>query len=331
MGTIDMPRRPAAPDTVMAGIALMSVAMVVVPLMDAIAKYLGQTLPPLEVAVARFVFQTLSALAAALVMRQRLALLPRPLLRHALRGATLAGATLCWFTAVTRMPLADGLAIFFIEPMVLTGLSALLLGEKVGPRRWAAVVVGFLGALLIIRPGWSLFGVHAILPAVSAVFFAFYLILTRSLAGTASALSMMASAGISGAVVLVVALLVTSLAGIPGWTATMPAPVEWPLLASVGIISFATHLLVVMAFARAPAAVLAPLNYVEIVSATALGFLMFGDFPAPVTWIGIALIVASGLYIAHRERRARAHEVRQTAAADAAEPAGGAVIDRDAP
>lgn len=323
-----MPGRGAAPDTVLAGIGLMTVAMVVVPLMDAIAKYLGQSLPALEVAVARFVFQTVAAVLAALVVRQRLTLLPRPFLRHALRGAALAGATLCWFTAVQRMPLADGLAIFFIEPMVLTGMSALVLGEKVGPRRWIAVAVGFLGALVIIRPGWSLFGVHALLPAVSAIFFAVYLILTRSLAGTTSTLSMMASAGLTGAAVTSLALLVTSAAGIPGWTASAPTLLQWPLLASVGFISFVSHVLVVMAFARAPAAVLAPLNYIEIVSATALGFLMFGDFPAPLTWIGIALIVGSGLYIAHRERRVRAHEMRQTAAVPGENPAGPAGIGR---
>ena len=167
-------------------------------------------------------FQTVAAVLAALVVRQRLTLLPRPFLRHALRGAALAGATLCWFTAVQRMPLADGLAIFFIEPMVLTGLSALVLGEKVGPRRWIAVAVGFLGALVIIRPGWSLFGIHALLPAVSALFFAVYLILTRSLAGTTSTLSMMASAGLTGAAVTSLALLVTTAAGIPGWTASAP-------------------------------------------------------------------------------------------------------------
>ena len=323
-----MPGRGAAPDTVLAGIGLMTVAMVVVPLMDAIAKYLGQSLPALEVAVARFVFQPVAAVLAALVVRQRLTLLPRPFLRHALRGAALAGATLCWFTAVQRMPLADGLAIFFIEPMVLTGMSALVLGEKVGPRRWIAVAVGFLGALVIIRPGWSLFGVHALLPAVSAIFFAVYLILTRSLAGTTSTLSMMASAGLTGAAVTSLALLGTSAAGIPGWTASVPTLLQWPLLASVGFISFVSHVLVVMALARAPAAVLAPLNYIEIVSATALGFLMFGDFPAPLTWIGIALIVGSGLYIAHRERRVRAHEMRQTAAVPGETPAGPAGIGR---
>ena len=331
MGSIKMPGREAAPDTVFAGIGLMTVGMIVVPLMDAIAKYLGQSLPSLEVAVGRFVFQTVAAVLAAFLLRQRLTLLPRPFLRHALRGATLAAATLCWFTAVQRMPLADGLAVFFIEPMVLTGMSALVLGEKVGPRRWIAVAVGFLGALVIIRPGWSLFGIHALLPAVSAIFFAIYLILTRSLARTTSTLSMMASAGVTGAAVTIVALAATSAAGIPGWTAILPTPLQWPLLASVGIISFFSHVLVVMAFARAPAAVLAPLNYLEIVSATALGFLMFGDFPAPLTWIGIALIVGSGLYIAHRERRVRAHEMRQIAADLKGDPAALAEIGRAEP
>ncbi|PLX36161.1 MAG: EamA/RhaT family transporter [Hyphomicrobiales bacterium] len=292
----------------MSGILFMSSAMFLVPVMDAIAKYLGQTVPPLEVALSRFVFQGVFAVAVAVILGRSLTLFPRRLGLHILRGAFIAAATLFFFTAVKTLPIADAIAIFFVEPMILTMLSALFLGESVGPRRWAAVAVGFVGALFIIRPGAGVFGLAGLLPIGAATCFAFYLILTRKLSGTASILSLMTLGAIYGSALLGTALFATTMLAVPGAIFLMPDTTQLGLMVVIGGISFGAHFLVVLAFTRAPAVVLAPLNYLEIVAATALGFFVFGDLPDAMTWIGIALIVGSGLYIAHRERQAgKAH------------------------
>lgn len=292
------------PMTVPAGIAAMVAAMLVVPTMDTLAKILGQTMPALEITFARSLIQTVLALLTAWLLGQRIEILPDRFGLHLLRSTCLAFAILCFFAALKVLPLADALAIYFIQPMVLTALSAAILGERVGLRRWSAVLIGFLGALLIVRPGVEVFGLRALLPLGTAVFIAAYLLLTRFLAGTASVLTLMFGTGLHGSVILGGLLALTTFLGIEGQVARMPMAVDLVMLVGVGAIGFVCHLLLVLAFARAPSSVLAPLGYLEIVSATLLGYLVFGDFPAPLTWLGIALIVGSGLFILYREQRA---------------------------
>ncbi len=296
-------RRSAAGDgEIGLGIGLMTAAMVVLPVMDALAKVLAQSMAPLQVTLARFVGQALLALVIAGVMGRLAELRPPRLGLHLARGLCLAISTLFYFSAIRVMPIPDALAIFFVEPMILTALSTLLLGEQVGWRRWSAVLVGFVGALVIIRPSFAAFGLYATLPLAASVFFAFYLLLTRRLSSEGTMLAAQFVTGIAGAVSLGLALLVTTALGVAGAMATRPLGVEWLMLAGVGAISFLAHGLVVMAFQRAPATVLAPFSYLEIVSATALAYVIFGSFPHAITWAGMALIVASGIYIVHRER-----------------------------
>ena len=285
------------------GMALMALAMTVLPVMDVFAKLLGQTMPGLQVALARFVVQTFLALATALAMGQPATLLPPALGLHIARGLFLAFATLLFFTALKVMPIPDTLGIFFTEPMILTALSTIVLGEQVGWRRWTAVMVGFIGALFVIRPSWAAFGLTAVLPLCAAFLFAGYLLLTRRLRVEGSMLAAQFMTGMAGTLALGCALFLTSYAGLPELIAVWPQGVQWVQLFSIGLVSFLAHGLVVYAFRHAPAAVLAPLNYLEIVSATILSYLVFGNFPAVPVWIGIAIIVASGVYIAHRERR----------------------------
>ena len=284
------------------GILFMTLAAILVPAMDATAKHLGQTIPPLEVSLSRFVFQGIFAVSVALVLGRRIELFPPRFALHALRGFCIAIATLFFFSAVKVMPIADAIAVFFVEPMILTMLSALFLGEAVGPRRWAAVAVGFAGALCVIRPGAGLFGLAGLLPLGTATFVSVYLLLTRSLGRTAPALSMMITSAMSGSLLLGLALAATTVLGVSGAVFAVPNGIELVQMAAIGGIAFVSHFLVVLAFSRVPAVVLAPLSYLEIVAATALGYVIFGDLPDLMTWLGIALIVGSGLYIAHRER-----------------------------
>ncbi len=284
------------------GMALMTLAMTVLPVMDVLAKLSAQTMPALQVTLARFAVQAGLALIVAIAAGRLATLLPPRLDLHMLRGLFLAGATLLYFAALKVMPIPDALGIFFTEPLILTALSTVVLGEQVGWRRWIAVLVGFVGALFIIRPSWTAFGLTALLPLGSAFLFAGYLLMTRRLRMEGSVLAAQFVTGLAGTFALGLALLLASLLGLPNMTAVLPRGAEWLQLLGIGATSFIAHGLVVYAFRYAPAAVLAPLNYLEIVSATALAFVVFGDFPAPMVWLGITIVAGSGTYLAHRER-----------------------------
>ena len=298
-----------APGDVMRGIILMTIAMLIIPIMDVTAKYLSAFMSSLQVTLGRFAFQMIFALAVAAI-GPGLAVLRAPnIWPHLLRGVFLSSASLCFFTAIATMPVADAIAIFFIEPMILTALSALVLREPVGPRRWAAVAVGLVGAIIIIRPGFANFGATALLPLATAFLFALYLMITRQLSGSGGMLCVQFTAGLAGTALLGTAFIAANIAGYEPAEAVMPDLPGWALLAVVGGMSFFAHGLIVKAFANAPASVLAPFNYLEIVSATLFGFLVFGDFPDGPTWLGIALIVCSGIYIANRENRRRQTEL----------------------
>ncbi|SLN60207.1 DMT family transporter [Oceanibacterium hippocampi] len=283
------------------GMLMMVTAMLMVPGIDAFAKVLTQTMPSGEIAAARFVFQSV-LLAPLMLFRPRrtagLGLLP-----NALRGGLLAAATLLFFSALAYMPLAETVAIFFVEPLILTLLSVPLLGEKIGWRRIVAISVGLAGAMIVIRPSAALFGLAAFLPLGAATCFAFYLILTRRLAPSGDAVTMQFLAGVFGALIMAVALVIGSFAGIAVLDPVMPDGREFLMLAGLGVIATIGHQLVVLALRRASAGLLAPFQYLEIVSATILGYLVFAEFPGPTTWLGIVLIVLSGVYVFHRERR----------------------------
>ncbi|WP_417675855.1 DMT family transporter [Roseibium sp.] len=301
-------------DNNLVALSLMSCAMMIVPIMDVIAKYLALSLPPLEVTFGRFVFQLLISLAAALLTWNLKGLRSKRPAVNYLRGVLLSAAVLCFFTAVKYMPVATAISIFFVEPMILTVLAALILKEKVGPRRITAILTGLAGALIILRPSFLEIGPASLLPLLAATFFASYLLLNRLYAGSDGLLAIQFSAGMAGSIVLGGALAVGTLLGDPDYAFAVPNLNQTGFLFAIGAISFVGHGLVVAAFQRGEAALLAPLQYLEIVSATLFGFLVFGDFPDGPTWIGIALIVGSGLYITQRERALNKRRANQPAA-----------------
>ena len=278
---------------------LMLLAMLILPGIDAIAKWLSSSISSGQVAWSRFFFQTLLML--PLFLRTRGPILTPALPLHALRGALIALATLLFFSALKYLPLADAISIFFVEPLILTLLGALFLGESVGWRRLTAVAVGFAGSLVVIRPSFSALGLPALLPLGTALSFAVYLILTRKLAQREHPERMQFYAGVFGGIVMSVALAAGALADISVLSFVWPDRWQWMLLAGLGVIATSGHLLVVHAFRRAPAGLLAPFQYAEIIGATILGLVFFGDFPDATTWVGVAIIVSSGMYVFHRE------------------------------
>lgn len=290
------------------GMAIMAVAMAILPTMDAIAKYMAniEGMAPAQVTFYRFFFQLVCTLPLLALTGAALFRAKRPWM-NLMRGALHGLASLLFFIAVKYMPLADVFAIYFVEPLILTAMSALFLGDKVGPRRWAAIVVGFGGAMIVIQPSYEIFGAKSLLPVACAFVYSVYLFMNRAIGVSDSPMTMQTLAGLGGTLFMAAALGVGQGFGGDDFQMSLPhSLLGLVLLLILGSISGYAHMLVVRAFRLAPLSLLAPFQYFEIVSATVLGYALFGDFPNASKWIGIAIIVASGLFIIWRERvRAR--------------------------
>lgn len=285
------------------GVGYMMAGMIIVPIMDALAKILGDSLSPMQITWGRFVFQMLFMAAAILLTLSPSALMPARPVIHTIRGILLATATTFFFFSLLYLPLANAIAIFFVQPMILTVLSAVVLRESIGWHRRIAVTTGFLGALLIIRPGTDAFTLASLLPIAAAFFFASYLALTRAVANVDHPLTMQFSSAVGAAIVMTLALWIGSFSDSAIFQPQIPDLEQWGQLAAIGLIAAVGHLLVVIAVNRAPTSLLAPFGYIEIISATALGWWVFKDWPDTLTWSGIAIIVASGMYVLFRENQ----------------------------
>jgi drug/metabolite transporter (DMT)-like permease len=186
--------------------------------------------------------------------------------------------------------------------IILLLLGRLLFGDEVGPRRIAASMVGFGGALLVIQPSLAVFGEVALYPLGTSFFFAFYMLITRFISTEVHPVTMQMHTSIAGTLICIPGMALLDGTGIPSLDPVMPQGIEWLWLFGVGFWAAVSHICMTYALKFAPSATLAPLHYVEIVAAVALGYLVFSDFPNAMTWAGIAVIVSSGLYIIHRER-----------------------------
>ena len=286
-----------------AGILLMIGFAIVAPAMDTCAKLIGDTIAVGQVATTRFVAQSVLLLPVAAAFgwlhKPRLAEIGL----HGVRAVLLLVATAFFFTALQYMPMAEAISIFFVEPFILTLLGGLLLGEQIGPRRYIACTIGFVGALLIIQPSFEEVGLVALLPLVTAFCFAFYLILTRRMATQMHPITMQTYTGLAALAVAVPILWAFDGSDVSSLDPSWPAIRELRLLIALGLIATFAHICISFALSLAPASLLAPLQYLEIVSATILGFYIFGDLPKGLTFVGIALIVASGLFVFLRERQ----------------------------
>jgi len=281
-------------DETLRGILLMLAAMAVFSAMDGTSKLLTADHHPLMVAWARYLMQSLLLVPLVLwagPMRTLRSVWPAP---QAWRGACLYGSSICFIGGLSQLPLAEASALGFVSPMFTTALSIPFLGEKVGVRRWAAIVVGFAGVLIVIRPGTAAFNPAALLPILSAAFWAVALIITRR----------MSYRGDLPLTTLVYASAVGLVIGMPTlpWVWTMPSAEGWAVITAMSAMSIAGHYLLVQAFQRGTASILAPFSYSQMVWATLLGYLVFDALPDLWTWIGAAVIIASGVYVWHRER-----------------------------
>jgi drug/metabolite transporter (DMT)-like permease len=221
-----------------------------------------------------------------------------------LRGLLVGAAVSVFFMAIKYLPLADAISIFFVEPLLVMFLSSFFLGEKVGMRRTIAAIVGFGGALLIIQPTYEVFGARSLLPLVTALLFALYLILSRKIGQSDHPYAMQFWSGLGGVAICTVFFAIGFLAGFDDFKFTLPqSGIAALMLLGIVIIATIGHLLIIIAFSKAEASILAPFQYLEIVTMTVAGYWIFGDLPTPIKWLGIVIIVSSGIYIFTRERQ----------------------------
>jgi drug/metabolite transporter (DMT)-like permease len=291
---------PPSTDTrIERGMILIAASAFIAPLGHAIAKSLGGTLSAGETAAARFFFQIVFLLP---VFWLTFGPASRPSFSHAVRGMLVAITTLAFFWALRYMPLANCAAIFYVEPLLLTAISALFLGEPIGWRRITGVVVGFIGALIVIRPSFDAVGWPALLPLVCALSFASYMAITRHKTAAETALSAQFWVCVFALAALCLAVAVGSQALPDVLGASLPTLWEAGLLCVMGFIGLVSQRLLIQALRLAPASILAPLQYVEILGAIIFGMIIFGDLPDALTSLGTAIVIGSGLYVFHRER-----------------------------
>jgi len=285
----------AVEDRPLLAIGFVLLALMVFSGMDAISKLLVREYSPILITWGRYAVNM--ALLLPFVLRAGVAPLGgMGIAMQVGRGIAMVGSAALFVAGLSHLQLADAIAISFVSPLLVTALSIPFLGERVGIRRWAAVVTGFAGILIIIRPGSSAFDFASLFPLGSSTCWAFGLVLTRRIGSDAPPLTtLLYTTG--------VACLVLS-----GFLPWVWQPIDGralALIATMGVLSAAGQYFLLMGYMRGPASLLAPFSYVQIISSTFWGVVLFGAIPGSSTWIGAAIVVASGLYVFHRERVTR--------------------------
>lgn len=283
---------PSLKDT-KSGILLMVLAIFCFAAMDAAAKGLIARYPVPQVVWARFAGQVLIV---AVLLGPRLPVMLRtkwPML-HLIRSACQLGAIACFFSALPFIGLAEATALADLNPVLITLGAALFLGERLGPRRIVGVIAALIGALIIIRPGLSVFTPAALLPLAAAAFYSINALLTRRLGPLETAWTPMLLAALFGMAVTTVGLPFV-------W---VPVPMyDWPLFALIGILGSAAQLALIRAFTLAEAGSVAPFAYLGLIFATGWGYILYNEVPDLPTIVGALVIVVAGLYVWHRETR----------------------------
>ena len=262
------------------------------PVMDGFAKYLSADLPVLQITWARYFFTVVFTFPVMFFFyNKQLVWSDKPKLQI-LRGLILLCANICFFYAISIIPLAKALTLAFVAPLIVTAFSPMLLGEKVGMRRWTAVIIGFVGSLVVIRPGFLEINLASLAALGTGVMYGFYLIITRKLSTSDNPL---------------LTLLLTGLVGLVAVTGVMPFIwvnpnlSQWYMMAGIGVFACIGHLFLILSLKYADASKLAPLGYTEIIPNVIIGYYFFGNFPDNWTFLGLAIIVISGIYISRRE------------------------------
>ena len=262
------------------------------PVMDGFAKFLSDDLPILQITWARYFFTVVFTLPIMIFFfKKQLVWSDKPKLQI-LRGIILLSANICFFYAISIISLAKALTLAFVAPLIVTAFSPVMLGEKVGFRRWTAVVVGFTGSLVVIRPGFVELNFASLAALGTGILYGFYLIITRKLSTSDNPLLTLLMTGMVGAI------LVSAI--IPFYW-VKPSLNQWSLMAGIGVFACIGHLFLILSLKYADASKLAPLGYTEIIPNVLIGYYFFSELPDNWTYLGLFIIILSGLYISRRE------------------------------
>ena len=267
-------------------------AWVMLPIMDGFAKYLSAELPVLQITWARYFFTVAFTLPIMFFFfRENLVWTDKPKLQF-IRGIILLTANICFFYAISVISLAKALTLAFVAPLIVTAFSPIFLGEKVGFRRWSAVIIGFIGSLVVMRPGFVEINLASLAALGTGIMYGFYLIITRKLSASDSPLLTLLLTGVVGAVIISI---------IMPFVWVKPTFNQWSMMAAIGIFASIGHLFIILSLKYADASKLAPFSYFEIITNIIIGYYFFNDFPDNWTFCGLFIIVFSGIYISRRE------------------------------
>jgi drug/metabolite transporter (DMT)-like permease len=276
------------------GIALLCAAVVTFTLLDTSAKYAARYVPTMEIVWARYALSLVFAAAVLRPWRNLAAYVTHRPVVQTVRALLLLGSTALNFVALQYLQMSETVSIMFAMPLMVTALAGPILGEWAGPRRWAAVIVGFLGVMIVVHPSADTFQPATLLSLGAAFCNAGYALTTRLLSATDSAAGMLIYGSLLATLVLAPAM--------PAVAVTPPTWLVAGALVMTGLMGGIGHWWLILANRYAPATVLAPFNYTQIVWMILSGYLVFGDVPKPATLSGAAVIIASGLYILYREQ-----------------------------
>ncbi|MGY6569410.1 MAG: DMT family transporter [Salinarimonas sp.] len=288
------PVSTAAPAGRQTGIVLMCIGVAFLTVNDAIAKALTETYSPLQILFVRNVIALPVAIVIALTMGGVGALRSYRPITHLLRGALWIAATFLFFTSLMHLKLAEATALIFVAPFFIIAISAMFLGEVVGWRRWLAVIVGFAGVLIVVRPGGAAFQLAFLLPVATAFVYALMMVGARFVDSRESVWTLLLYLTGTGALL---SAFIVPLVWIP-----LRAEDLW-LFVAIALFGTTGVTLMTQAFRLAPASVVAPLDYTALIWATALGWVIWSEMPDGATFIGAGVIIASGVSIILLERR----------------------------
>ena len=267
-------------------------AWVMLPIMDGFAKYLSSDLPVLQITWARYFFTVAFTLPIMFFFfKKNLVWTDKPKLQL-IRGLILLTANVCFFYSISIISLAKALTLAFIAPLIVTAFSPIFLGEKVGFRRWSAVIIGFIGSMVVIRPGFVEINLASLAALGTGVMYGFYLIITRKLSSSDNPLLTLLLTGVVGAIII---------SFVMPFVWIKPTLNQWSMMAAIGIFACVGHLFIILSLKYADASKLAPFSYFEIVTNIVIGYYFFSDFPDKWTFLGLFIIILSGIYISRRE------------------------------
>ncbi|MDC3099966.1 DMT family transporter [Candidatus Pelagibacter sp.] len=267
-------------------------AWVMLPIMDGFAKYLSAELPVLQITWARYFFTVVFTFPLMFFFfKKYLVWTDKPKLQL-IRGLILLTANISFFYSISVISLPKALTLAFVAPLVVTAFSPFFLGESVGYRRWAAVIIGFIGSLVVIRPGFLEINLASLAALGTGIMYGFYLIITRKLSTSDNPLLTLLLTGVVGAIIATTFMPFV-------WVS--PTFNQWSIMAAIGLFACIGHLFIILSLKYADASKLAPFSYFEIVTNIIIAYYFFGNFPDSWTFLGLFIIVFSGIYISRRE------------------------------